>query len=403
MKKKLIITLIVLILLLLGVWIYLLLNGAPKSVTEFRENIFGTAPSVAPVPTPTSNETPITIDESAGTPRTLPIKSQLVKLTDRPVAGATFATTSEGQVIRYAVKGTGHVYEISLTTGTENRISNRVIPQTVDVTWSPFGTRALFMTDKGGVKGDTFLTTLTKNDTGEAWLDSEKMTFSDNVAFSTVGDELFYSETTGNGNTTGFARNLRTNTTQTLFTVPFGENTILWDLWKSTSSSTHYVYTKPAIGFNGYLYTITKNGLSKIDGEKNLSALRIDSDTLIVNKNSGKGSYSLLLTMQNGMGNFLSIQTLKEKCAGYDTTIWCGSSVNAQDDSFPIAWYQGTVSYADSLYKIDTRNGQSFLALDPETLSRERIDITDLMVSSEGPVIFKNKKDDSLWLFNPPQ
>ena len=403
MKKKLIIALVVLIVLLLGVWVYLLLNGAPASVTEFRENIFGKPAAVIPVSTPTQGEVPLEDGEGSATSRTLPIKSTLVKLTDRPVAGATFATTSEGAVVRYAVKGTGHVYDVSLTTGTENRISNRVIPQTVEVAWSPVGTRAVFTTDVGGKKGDTFLTTLTTTDAGALWLDSEKIGSLANAAFSQAGDELFYTETIENGYTRAFARNVRSGTIQTLFTVPFGENTVLWDLWKTASTSVHYVYTKPASGFNGYLYSIAGNALSKVDSAKNLSALRTDSAVVIINKDSGGGPYSLLLNTRSGRGDFLSIQTLKEKCGGYDTVVWCGTSVNAQDENFPIAWYQGTLSYADSLYKLDTRTGQSALVLDPETLAREQIDITNLTVSPEGPVIFKNKKDDSLWLFNPAQ
>ncbi len=401
MKKKLIITLVALIVILLGVWIYLLLNGAPKSITEFRDNIFGKAgPATAPT-TPRIDTTSTETDDDAVGPRTIAVKTQLVKLTDRPVAGATFATTSEGSVVRYAVKGTGHVYEISLVTGIENRISNRVMPQTVEAIWSPFGTRALFITDAGGRLGDAFLTTLTVNDVGETWLDSEKISTIENGAFSATGDDLLYTERTSDGGTRALARNLRTGIVKTLFTVPFGENVVLWDLWKETSSSTHYVYTKPASGFNGYLYGVKGTTLTKIDGEKNLSALRIDSDILMVNKNSGKGPYSMLLNTRTGTGDFLSIETLREKCGGYLSTIWCGTSVDAANENFPIAWYQGIVTYADSLYKIHTETGRSQMVLDPETLSRERIDITDLHVSPDGPVLFKNKKDDSLWLFNP--
>ena len=106
--------------------------------------------------------------------------------------------------------------------------------------------------------------------------------------------------------------------------------------------------------------------------------------------------------MASGFAVPLSIQVVKEKCGGLDV-IWCGTAPEAASTDFPVSWYQGTVSYADSLYTVNKRTGRSQKILDPETLSRERIDITDLMVSKDGPVIFKNKKDDSLWLFNPPR
>ncbi len=400
MKNKLIIILVVLILLLGGVWVYLLLNGAPKSITDLRDNIFGKATTIAVAPSQTPPVETVVPDEN--TPRTVPTKAQLVKLTERVTAGATFASTSAGVVVRYAVKGTGHVYEINLESGVETRISARVLPQVVEARWSPLGTRAILITDDSGLRGDTFLATLMTNNSGETLFDTEKIEAVENSAFTSAGDQLLYTQKNASGGTTGFSRNLRTGAVAELFSVPFGEGTMLWETW-STGSSTHYIYTKPALGFMGYLYALEKGGLRKVDSAYTLTALRTDTDTLIVNKRTGGGPYGLLLDMKKGTGNFLSIQTLSEKCGGVGDTVWCGTAQEASSESFPIDWYQGVVTFADSLYRIDRRTGDAKFVLDPETASRERIDITDISVSPQGPILFKNKKDDSLWLFNPPK
>jgi len=400
MKNKLIIILVVLILLLGGVWVYLLLNGAPKSVADLRDNIFGKATTIAVAPSQTSPIETVVPDDN--TPRTVPTKAQLVKLTDRITAGATFASTSAGVVVRYVVKGTGHVYEINLESGKETRISGRVLPQVVEAHWSPLGTRAILITDDSGLPGDTFLATLQVNNSGEMLFDTEKIGAIENTAFTSAGDQLLYTQKNAGGGTTGFSRSLRTGAIAELFSVPFGESAMLWDTWVAGTSTLHYIYTKPALGFMGYLYALEKGGLRKVDSAYTLTALRTDHDTFIVNKRTGGGPYGLLLDMKKGTGNFLSIQTLSEKCGGVGDTVWCGTVQDAVSESFPIDWYQGAVTFADSLYRIDKRTGDAKFILDPEVVSRERIDITDLIVSENGPIIFKNKEDDALWLFNPP-
>ncbi len=402
MKNKLIIILVVLILLLGGVWVYLLLNGAPKSITDLRDNIFGKATTIAVAPSQTPPVETVVPDDNA--PRTVPTKAQLVKLTDRVTAGATFASTSAGVVVRYVVKGTGHVYEINLESGKETRISGRVLPQVVEAHWSPLGTRAILITDAGGLRGDTFLATLQVNNSGEMLFDTEKIGAVENTAFTSAGDQLLYTQKNASGGTTGFSRSLRTGAIAELFSVPFGESTMLWDTWVAGTSTLHYIYTKPALGFMGYLYALEKTGLRKTDSGKGFSALRINHDILIVNRNSGGTPHSLLIDTNQGVAKLLpSIQTLSEKCGGVGDTVWCGTAQDAISESFPIDWYQGVVTFADSLYRIDRRTGDAKFVLDPETVSRERIDITDISVSPQGPILFKNKKDDSLWLFNPPK
>ncbi len=391
MKKTLITILVVLILLLGGAWVYLLLNGAPKSLTDIRDNILGKKSAVLPVAGP-SDEVTAPAEETPSS-RTVATGALLVKLTDRRVAGAVIATLSAGKVVRYAEKGTGNIYDIALQGGVETRVSNKTIPRVVDATWSPSGERVVLMTDIDGTRGDMLLGTL-----GTDGLTTEPLPSVGNASFGADSTTLYYTEKNPSGGTTGFARNLRTGTIATLFTLPFSESVVLWDIW---DGRTHYAYTKVADGFQGFLYRVTGGELEKIDEAVNLTASRMDADTLIINKNSGEGPYSLVLDMDAGTGVFTSIQTLTEKCAGQGETIWCGASEAAQSNDFPVSWYQGSRAYADNLYRLNRSSGSADVITNPETAARESIDITNLMLV-EGQIIFRNKVNDSLWLYNPP-
>lgn len=392
MKNILIASLVVVIVFLIGVWAYLLINGAPEGFTDMRNALFGNSTTVA-----TERTTPpiTTLPEDEG-PKTLPVLDELFKVTSRPVAGAVLASTTDGVVIRYMVKGTGHIFDVSLRDGKETRVSNQTIPNTVAAYWSPMGSRVVVATDSDGLQGNTFLGSVATSDSGSLTLSLEGIPPIENIAFSTTGEVLYYTNTSAKGETHAYVRNIKSGETTGIFTLPFKESTVLWDIWEN---KTHYAFTKPAFNFMGFLYKISAQGLTKIDESKNFTALRINTDIFIVTKNDGGGPYSILLNTKKGIGDFLSMQGLREKCAGTEIRILCGHTGAAQENTYPISWYKGTVSYSDKLWDINIKTGEVFQALDLEGRSREQIDVTD-MSFRDGKVLFKNKRDDSLWLYN---
>ncbi len=400
MKKLLIAILILLIILLGAAWTYLFLHGAPKSVGEVTTNLFGGGARKAPQVVPTRQGTAGTSADTTNTPRTVAVTALLTKVTDRPVAGAVLLNSSTtGALIRYVEKGTGNIYEVSLTSGAETRISNQTIPHVVEAIWSPQGTRVVLITDIDGTRGETLIGTLSIATGGTLALTTETLakTPIQNIAFSLAGT-LFYTDITTTGNLVAKAQNLRSNTVTPLFTTPFAEARVLWDMWKEKA---HYIYTRPAEGMMGYLYSMESGYAKPFDQALQLTALRTDADTLAINKNANGEPYSLVMTLELGKGVFSNIETLPEKCAGMNTTLWCGASESENTTEFPIHWYQGKVSYADKLWRMDRTSAQATMVTDPEAVARESIDVTDMMANS-GHIIFKNKKDDSLWLYNPP-
>jgi hypothetical protein len=391
MRSFLIILLIVLIVFLGGAWAYLLLNGAPESVADLREKLFGggSGPVVsAPV------TTPVIETEDTG-PRTIPLSSPLIEVSNRAVAGAVITEMASSTVLRYMEEGTGHIYEVSLETGIETRISNTTIPGASRAIWAPQGSKVVVLTDTQGVPSAMFLGTLSTTTNGFAF-DLEGLPEGlDNIAFSHAGT-LFYT-TEGAEGMVAWSRDPKQGSVTPLFTLPFREGSVLWDTWGGTE---HYVFTKPAFGFQGFLYAIGKEGLEKIDEGATLAAVRPDTNILIINKNRDQGVPSLLLDRKSGLGSFLPLPVVEEKCTGTASMLWCASDATA-DAAFPVSWYQGTVSYDDLIYRIDAETGTATLELDPETLARKPLDVTDLATGPDGHIIFKNKTDDTLWLMKP--
>lgn len=392
MKKFLIIILVLLILLLGAAWAYLLLYGRPQSLSEVGDALLGRTKQ-APIVVTERPESPTPPQED--TPRILPVDMVLGKISSRAVAGAGFANSGSSDVIRYMEKGTGHIYDITLSDGAETVVSDETLPYVVEALWSPAGTRALLTLEIDGTYADTYLGTLTTAEDGSTTLTTESLYGIAHPAFIRGGAALYYTERTDSG-TRGVLYDLKARTRTTVFTLPLREITMLWDIWNERD---HYLYTKPALGFEGFLYRIEKGELIKMDSAFHLTALRTDADTVIANKNSGSGPYSLMQTYENGTGRFLSLQTLSEKCAGGGDWIWCAASSAMNASDFPIAWYQGLVSYADNLYRINRATGEVVLAADLSRLSREQIDATDFLLHTDR-ALFRNKRDDSLWLYN---
>lgn len=391
MRTTIIIILVTLAILLGGVWVYLLLNGAPESMTEIREDIFG-APAMQPITTVTP-QVPVDPVLDAGT-RSVAIGARLAQLTDRAVAGAVVAQIASSTVIRYVEKGTGHIYEISLATGLEERISNTTIPRIVEAVWSPRGDTLVLVSDVEGVRGETILANLSTTPGGAVTLAIENIETLRNPRFGASGT-FFFTTINERGGTSAWARSTETGNTQKLFEVPFAEARVLWDVWDERE---HYVFSRPALGFLGYLYRAEADRLIKIDEGYALSAARPLKDVLLVNKASDAGPYTLAIDILKGTSDFLRIQTLEEKCAG-GTSVWCATSDAAYSTSFPISWYQGLVSYRDAFWEV-REDGTDAPLFDPESIAREPLDVTSLMYG-DGHLIFKNKIDDSLWIFNP--
>ena len=90
-----------------------------------------------------------------------------------------------------------------------------------------------------------------------------------------------------------------------------------------------------------------------------------------------------------------------EKCAFKSiSNVICADAVTPPPAGYPDNWYQGTVTFKDSLWLIDTQNSSVSLLTDTEKASGRHIDITNVAVGDSGfGAYFTNKNDNTLWIY----
>ncbi len=401
-----IIVFVVILLLFGGVWWFASRNSATPTGTVTGEeprpfNPFGFFDDTE---TPQQGGSSSNTDDSAddfGVDR----KNLLTKISDRPVAGSVFTTVTHGTstdtLVRFVEKETGHIFDYSTTAGVKTRISNTTIPRIREAIW---GNNALtvalrYLTEDGSV--ETFLGTIASsstNGTSDSLLSGAFLPQNIvSLAVHPTLQKIFYIEKTQ----TGGAGYVSDGTTPKLvLTHPFSQ----WHLgWNGTS--TVLMTTAPTRKVAGNAFLINTDSTSGF-----LS--RIGSSTLALTTLPNTDGPSVVFgsVAQTGMGLFLyntatkqttplHIGTLPEKCTwGGATTLYCGVPNNVVQN-LPDDWYQGVVSFSDTLWKTDTTTSLSEFVLDPLALVSEGLDMTSFDVSPDGNFLsFINKKDGSLWL-----
>jgi hypothetical protein len=96
----------------------------------------------------------------------------------------------------------------------------------------------------------------------------------------------------------------------------------------------------------------------------------------------------------------LSVRTLPEKCVWRNDDSLICAIPNTIPSNIPDAWYQGRVSFNDSLWTIDVANEvYDFLYAPEDTDAHETMDIINLDLSDDGTVLsLINKKDLRGWI-----
>ena len=383
MKKKILITFgIILTILILGVWAYLFTFGAPKNTAEIFTN-FGMGGDAEIVPIPESTTIDTGDSTTTGTPQALK------QLTTRPVAGAVF--TNEGSAIRYVEQGTGHIYSIDLTNGTETLISGTTLPGTRNAVFSKDGASvAITISDGGNLK--TLVGEVGKeggqNFTGVALPQGAV-----EIYFSNATNTLMYA-LKGTTGTTGYSYNTKKETGTQLFSIPLRDIHVLWE------GDQIYVYTVPTNAQTGYMYKIVKNDLTYVtEGGRGLLGF-ISNNNPIVTRTDVSGVYSYYI--QEKTDTPTQVVIIPEKCVGGKNLLYCSVPRDfGNTEAFPDNWYKGVTSYSDILWEIDTPVGVATPLSDFELESGRQIDVSNIGISSDDTRLYLiNKNDNTLWMFD---
>lgn len=385
MKKTLLVTIgVVLILLGLGVWGYLLIFGTPENTQDVFSN-FGLGDNP-----PVVNTQPVETEEEREDTQ-LAINGQaLQQLTTRPVAGFGYVE-GDSDILRYVERGTGYVYEIDTTDGSEERITGTTIPRVVAAYFSEDGESVAMIVEES---------TNTRVLAGIIDTDEESIDF---ITLPPGAFDPVFKDTTTiqygvhtNDGTDIFELTITSNNPTRTHTVPFKDVTILAD-------DTAYVFNRPTEYFKGSLYRVG-NTLSPVTpgdfgfvGGVN-AAYYLGSGI----QDGNYTSYAIDRTSDNVLR--LPVMYVPEKCAfvsSNDSLIWCAMSFDGFGDSFLEAWYQGSVSSEDVLWRVDIGAQEATLHSVFLEDSGRRIDV-DMMHSDtagEKP-LFRNRLNNTLWRYD---
>lgn len=365
-------------------WLYLLLFGTPAEVREVFTNFNLPGESTTPIPVAVNDEPPA---------RQVNVSGSLVQLTTRPVAGFIhISSTSTDDRLRYAEQGTGHIYEINLSSGTETRISGTTVGQTVGAHFKESGEMVVLLAE-----------TAEKTTVGLYRIGSTASKVSDlpdnSASFYFTGESSINYTLAEADKTTAYSMDWEDVSTDELWSVPLTDIRTIW-----TSGQT-FITNKTAPYLSGGVYGIVSGKLSQIIPPQPALSAIIDGSGRHILYSAFDREYnqvvSRTLDRQTGEAAIASMSAIPEKCVFMRNEIWCASSfeLTAGDREALSAWYRGEFVSSDSLWK---QSLTASSAQHVESLSKTAgfdIDITNMTVfgDSEG-FLFTNKTNNTLWI-----
>jgi hypothetical protein len=370
---------IVLILLMGGLWGYLFFYGAPEKPKEVFSNlgIIGGA-SQESVRTVTDAQVPqdVQLLSLRGT--------ALEQLTTRLVAG--FGLRRGEAVVRYAEQGTGHIFEIDLSSGLERQISRTTIAETVEGIFSQEGTSVALITHEGGIK-NTHIGRIT--DSGELSSVRKLPQNASDVAFE---GEVFVYYTISGERTVVRRLDLRTLEESTIVTLPLAEVHV------SSYDQSLVFAPKPAAELYGALYSLKGNTLNPLSPlyEEFIGFMVGDIPVYTYTEDDSVLSEAVI---QNSITP-QSIPFIPEKCTPHKTgAIWCAAPASISP-TFITQWYKGIRSFEDYLWLVDLPSGDAGLIANLSELAKKTIDVYGLTIDADQKkIFFINKVDGYLWIY----
>jgi hypothetical protein len=388
-KKSLLITAgIILILIILGVWGYLLLFGSPKGSSEVFANLGFGSPTEITFDTNSPDDSPQSTDDQADVS-----EKALRQLTLKPVAGFGFLGTDSTKV-RYVERGVGHIFEIDLITGNETRVSATTIPLVTEAIFSPSGDSVALMTQVG-YERNLYVGEINRGSDQTEFTELNGSAFDPHFENDTSMKVALNTE----AGTDGYRFDLTDESLTKLFSLPLGDVRMIWH------NQDVFTYPKPSNKLQGALYKVSQNRLAPITE----SVYSFSGDTngqKIIYSNIESNQYNSYVKEIDSDETFvLPSLFIPEKCSRLrpdGESVWCANDVAGTYSADSIdAWYKGSLNYNDYLWRIDLDDQSSTLYSDMQGESGRQIDVSGLLTDNfDEKLLFKNKIDNTLWLYD---
>ncbi|MEZ4200462.1 MAG: hypothetical protein R3B69_02620 [Candidatus Paceibacterota bacterium] len=320
------------------------------------------------------------------------VSASLNQLTVRPVAGFSYATSGAGNLVFYVERGTGHVYQLNLTTGEEQRIEWCYSMSTVAAVFSTDQSHVILTTEQSGSVGKTLLTI------NGGLL--ERLPATVGQVHFTGTSTFTFTEKTETDTVVKQQSDDGVQTTQ--WSTPYQDITVFWE------AGGPYVLNRPAPYLKG---TVFKNDTQLfpaafnqtfVPGNQTVLGVRTFYDLI------KKRMVSEFVYEDQSTTTAPHIMT-PEKCA-FDVKeggmIWCGFDFQDSDSrsrEYLSDWYKGVVQAQDAIWVTpDSQTDEALLVVDPLITTGRPLDIIDMTMSFDGEwLLFRNKIDDTLWSLKP--
>jgi hypothetical protein len=373
----------VIILVLIGFWAYSFLYGSPTNDGSIFTNlgIFGQDNNEPIYTPPVIDEAPI-VDVAT---------EQLRQLTTKPVIGARIIDKASTTVIRYVEAGTGHIFDIDIITGQEERTSPISVPAAEKAVISPNGSYVAIRSGFGNEGLVTLINLSTIDSPSSVKLPNQMRTF----AFG-YNNELLFTEISL-GQTEGKGYLPSTATTRRLFTAPFVAHEMAWS---DASTTNHIIYTKPAASMIGYAYEVTASGLKRFPYSGFGMTITQSGGVRFVGRLTNSG-YRALIINAAGQTNESPAALIPEKCTTNMSARggqFCVSPFELTELNFPDSWYKGQFISEDNIWEIG--NDAATMISSPSRTIGRSLDIINLQITTDGKMLyFINRIDNTLWLY----
>lgn len=386
---------------IIGTYFFLLKGSNGDTATSIRDVLpFGLGDSDRDAsPRAPSESDELGSETSPGDSAVLP---ELRQLHGQLVAGAITFEDLGTSTIRFIERESGHVFEISEDERVARRVTNTTLPRIQEALWATKDTVLLrYLNDSGDVQTYVASVSLAPPGEGIGELSGEFLT-PDATSIAVRPGAAFY---TVASERRGYVENLQSGVAQSVLSTQFTE----WlPEWLSTSRIA--LTTKPSANATGALYILntgTGSMLRVLGGKFGLTTLIGPDENQVLFSERSNSSFSLqVFDVRAGTATVLPQHTLPEKCVWSLVsieTIYCGIPEQVPAGEYPDSWYQGRVSFSDTIWTLNIADGTSELLARPEDTARVPIDVTmPMLTEDESHLIFVNKKDGALWSLKLP-
>lgn len=401
MPKKVLLAAIAFFIVALAIGAYFLLtqNSAdPKEETPTEsENYFPFGPG-------SNNRPPVaepTDEEEIPNTTIIPVAS-VVRLTSRPSTHGIGIEKGTSTVVRYVDRAQGHISEVDLTTGVISRVTNTTMAKIQDVLWLNAGKSLVYqyLSDANELRSYT-ATIATQTSTSDA--STIKGSFLpaslESITASPDLKKIFFIEYVGGGSR-GIVANFDGTNRKQIFSSPISEWIASWP-----EANTIMITTKAASGQRGFVYSLNANtgALRKVLGPGTALTSKANFGASHIAFTDNASTLFIYDVKKDTVIN-TGLRTFVDKCVwskSVRTKMYCAVPQSGVSGRLPDNWYQGRVSFSDTLYEINTLTGERTLIPDYKNISRKNIDASVISLSTnETYLLITNKKDASLWSVN---